>query len=240
LEAIRISSDSESIMGHIVSDRRAGGDQIISRPASFWVQPDYLWSAVDVSALRSLDYLIDKVAQYSRTLVQQPHPENTSASAVLIALFQGDESVEVVLTRRSKHLTHHKGEISFPGGRVDVGENVIETALREAHEEINLPPSQVEVVGQLNGAITSVSNHHVVPIVARLQTKPSLIVCNAEVDRVFTVPLIDLIRQDTYVEEFWGIPPNGSRLHFFHLDDETIWGVTGRILYQLLSIALDR
>lgn len=227
-------------MGHIAPGRRPGGDQVISRPAQFRIRPDHPWSRVDVSALKSLDRVIDKVARYSTTLIQQPPPDKASASAVLIALFQGDEGAEVVLTRRSEHLTNHKGEISFPGGRIDAHELVVETALREAHEEINLLPECVEVIGQLSATATLVSNSHIVPIVARLQTRPSLAVRNTEVDRVFTVPLIDLIRQDTYAEEFWGDPSHEYRLHFFHLDDETIWGVTGRMLYQLLSIALAR
>lgn len=227
-------------MGRIVRDQRLGGDQVIARPALFHIRPDHPWSRVDVSALKSLDHVIDRVVQYSTTLVQLPPPNNASAAAVLVALFQGDEGAEVVLTRRSQHLTNHKGEISFPGGRVDAREHVVDTALREAHEEINLAPEKVEVVGQLSAASTYVSNSHIIPVVARLRTKPSLAVCNAEVDRVFTVPLIDLVRQDTYAEEFWGAPSHEHRLHFFHLDDETIWGVTGRILYQLISIALAR
>lgn len=225
-------------MGHIVRDRRPGGDQVIARPALFRIRQDHPWSGVDVSALKSLDRVIDRVIEYSTTLIQQPPPESAIASAVLIALFQGDEGAEVVLTRRSRNLTNHKGEISFPGGRVDADELVVDAALREADEEINLSPRHVEVVGQLSATVTLVSNSHIVPVVARLQTKPMLAVCNAEVDRVFTVPLIDLIRQDTYAEEFWGAPSHEHRLHFFHLDDETIWGATGRMLHQLLAIAL--
>lgn len=225
-------------MGHIVRDRRPGGDQVIARPAIFRIRPDHPWNGVDASALKSLDQVIDKVIAYSTTLIQQPPPENAIASAVLIALFQGDEGAEVVLTRRSQYLTNHKGEISFPGGRVDADELIVDAALREAHEEIDLLPQHVEVVGQLSATATLVSNSHIVPVVARLQTKPMLAVRNAEVDRVFTVPLIELIRQDTYAEEFWGAPSHEHRLHFFHLDDETVWGVTGRMLYQILSIAL--
>lgn len=195
---------------------------------------------MDGSALKSLDRVVDSVVRHSTALSQKPAPQNATASAVLIALFQGDQGVEVVLTRRSRHLTNHKGEISFPGGRVDANESFVNTALREAHEEIDLAPEHVEVVGQLTATGTLVSNSHIVPVVARLGSKPSLAVRNAEVDRVFAVPLIDLIRQDTYAEEFWGSPPHEHRLHFFHLDDETIWGVTGRMLYQLLSISLAR
>lgn len=228
------------MMGQPVPEQRPGGDQVIARPAQFRVRPDHPWHRVDGSALKSLDRVVESVARFSTALSQQPPPANATASAVLIALFQGDEGAEVVLTRRSRHLTNHKGEISFPGGRVDANESFVDTALREAHEEIDLAPEQVEVVGQLTATGTLVSNSHIVPVVARLHSKPSLTVRNTEVERVFTVPLIDLIRQDTYAEEFWGSPSHEYRLHFFHLDDETIWGVTGRMLYQLLSISLAR
>jgi hypothetical protein len=61
---------------------------------------------------------------------------------------------------------------------------------------------------------------------------------NGEVDRVFSVSLIDLVRDDTYVEEHWGTPPNQYQIHFFHLDDETVWGITGKMLHQLINIAV--
>lgn len=225
-------------MGNVIRDRRPGGNQVISRPAIFHTQLDYPWKSVDVSALMSLDHVIDRVVQYSTTLVQLSPPDNANAAAVLVALFEGDNGTEVVLTRRSQLLTNHKGEISFPGGRVDADERVVDTALREAYEEINLPPENVEVVGQLSAISTYVSNNHIVPVVARLLTKPSLDARNGEVDRVFSVPLIDLVRHDTYVEELWDSPSGEHRLHFFHLDDETIWGATGYMLFQLISIAL--
>lgn len=225
-------------MGDIGRDRRPGGNQVISRPVQFRVRPDHPFDGIDVSALRSVDQVIEKIIQYSTTLTHLPPPESAKASAVLIALFQGDQGAEVVLTRRSQQLTNHRGEVSFPGGRIDIHERAVDTALREAHEEINLSPDCVEIVGQLNPTATLVSNSHIVPLVARLKDKPSLEVSNTEVERVFTVPLIELIRPDTYAEEFWGAPSREYRLHFFHLDDETIWGVTGQMLYQLLSVAI--
>ncbi|MEO8162545.1 MAG: CoA pyrophosphatase [Ilumatobacteraceae bacterium] len=225
-------------MGPIVDGRRPGGDQVIARPAQFRVRSDHYFDNIDISALMSLDRVVERVVARSAALVQPPLPKNAKASAVLIALFQGDEGVEVVLTRRSLHITNHKGEISFPGGRVDFNEAAVDTALREADEEINLHPSCVEVIGQLVATSTLVSNSHIVPVVARLQDKPSLSVRNAEVDRAFSVPLSELIRTDTYSQEIWGLPPSEHCLHFFHLDNETIWGVTGRMLYQLLTVAL--
>ncbi len=207
-------------MGHNVPGRRIGGDQVINRPAQFRPGVENRWGNIDASALSSLDRVTSKVVVHAATLTHIPPPLDAKASAVLIALFQGTHGVEVVLTRRSQQLRNHRGEISFPGGRIDGDELAVDTALREAEEEIDLARADVEIV-------------------ARLHSKPSLFARNAEVDRVFSVPLIDLIRPDTYAEEFWEGPGGEHCIHFFHLDDETIWGVTARMLFQLLSVTLD-
>lgn len=226
-------------MGGNARGRRIGGDQVINRPAQFRPGADNRWDSVDASALNSLDRVTGKVVSHAATLTHIPPPQDATASAVLIALFQGAHGVEVVLTRRSQQLRNHRGEISFPGGRIDGDELAVDTALREAEEEIDLARAEVEIIGQLNAAGTIVSNSHIVPIVARLHSKPSLFARNAEVDRVFSVALVDLIRPDTYAEEYWVGPGGEHCIHFFHLDDETIWGVTARMLFQLLSVALD-
>ena len=182
--------------------------------------------------------VIDRVRQFTTTLEQVPPPSDSRPSAVLVPIVEGGDGPEIVLTRRTKHLSSHKGEVSFPGGRLDRGESFVEAAIREAREEIGLDPSTVEVIGEMSAMATYVSRSYIVPIVAHVTSPPSLEVRNDEVDRVFTVPLAELVRQDTYSEEHWGFPPNQYRIHFFHLDEETVWGVTGRMLHQLITIAL--
>lgn len=217
---------------------RAGGDQVIPRPASVWVRPTNPFSRLDHSPLRNTTDLLGRLHRFSSALVQTPPPLGSRASAVLVPIFDGANGPEVVLTRRSKALTNHKGEVSFPGGRVDEGESFVEAAIREANEEINLDPAHVQVIGEMSAISTYVSNSHIVPVLAYLQTPPSMSAVNAEVDRVFSVSLVDLVRDDTYVEEHWGNPPNQYQIHFFHLDDETIWGATGKMLHQLINIAV--
>jgi 8-oxo-dGTP pyrophosphatase MutT (NUDIX family) len=164
--------------------------------------------------------------------------ENVRASAVLVGLFESARGVEAILTRRSQNLTNHRGEISFPGGRLDAGESVLQAALRETHEEIGLSPEDVEVVGELNSMATVVSNSHIVPIVGRYQTPPKLHAVNSEVDRVFSVPLLELVRADTYSQEHWIFDDREFQINFFYLDDETIWGATARILFQVMMLAV--
>lgn len=157
-------------------------------------------------------------------------------SAVLVALADGPSGVEVLLTRRAMHLRNHRGEISFPGGRLDPDEDPVDGALREAFEEVLLPPGAVDVVAELEHLSTVVSRSYIVPIVGILRSRPPLVPNPHEVDRVLYVPLAELVRPDTYREERWGAPPLDRPIHFFELDDETIWGATGRILHDLLHL----
>ncbi len=106
--------------------------------------------------------------------VDRPAPADTlRESAVLVALVDGPEGAEVLLTRRSQTLTSHRGEISFPGGRVDAGETFEAAALREAHEEVALDPSVVQLRGRLDPISTMASRSYIVPVVATLEDHPS-------------------------------------------------------------------
>jgi len=215
-----------------------GGDQVIPRPPQVWVRPYNPWAHLDLSSLSDVDEVLLRVRRFSEAYSPLPPRLDVQVSAVLVGVFPGPRGTEVILTRRSRLLRHHKGEISFPGGRLDADETPRDAALREAHEEIGLDPSAVEVVGELSPVTTNISSTHIVPIVGRVLHPPSLEVCNAEVDRVFTVPLVELAAEDTYSEEHWGAPPQQWQIHFFHLNDETVWGATARILHQLISVAL--
>ena len=158
-------------------------------------------------------------------------------SAVLVALHDAPAGPEVLVTRRAMHLRNHRGEISFPGGRVDPGESPVETALREAWEEVALDPGLVTVHGQLDHLVTVVSQSYIVPVVATVDTRPELRISPDEVDRALWVGLDELSHPDTYREEWWGAPPTDRPIYFFELDDETIWGATARMLHQLLRLA---
>jgi 8-oxo-dGTP pyrophosphatase MutT (NUDIX family) len=165
-------------------------------------------------------------------------------SAVLIAVVDTPDGPAVLLTRRSGHLRNHRGEMSFPGGRLDEGEDPVSGALREAWEEIALPPSAVEPVGELSPLATFVSRSHIVPIVGRVRELPELRPNPDEVDRIMVVPLVDLAGPEVYRQEIWDVGaarPDGTyAIHFFELDDETVWGATGRMLVELLSLVLVR
>lgn len=167
----------------------------------------------------------------------EPDFDNARPSAVLVVLADGPHGAEVLLTRRSMQLSNHRGEISFPGGRLDPGETYEQAALREADEEVGLHPSRVAVVGRLQPIATYVSRSWIVPVVARVAERHELHGHPDEVDRTFWLPLRDLTLPGTFREEWWHTVQGERPIFFFELDDETVWGATARMLHQLLRVA---
>ena len=213
--------------------RRPGGQQIVPRPPTWSPGPEAPWT---VGAVPSMNDVLAAVPEYDQPL--RPDFPDARASAVLIALADGSEGPEVLLTRRSWELRHHRGEVSFPGGRLDPGETAVDAALREAHEEVGLDPTHVSVRGELEHLNTVVSRSYIVPKVATVPEPLALRGETMEVDRVMWVPLAEFTRADTYRSEVWGIGATDRVLHFFELEDETVWGATAHMLVDLLERTL--
>jgi 8-oxo-dGTP pyrophosphatase MutT (NUDIX family) len=164
---------------------------------------------------------------------------------VLVPLFEEDGETRVILTVRSGELRSHGGQVSFPGGRLEPGEGVVEGALREAAEEVALDPSLVEVVGRLSRTAPVVSPNLVTPVVGVLKERPLLVANPAEVARVFDVALADLVMDGVFHQEQWtmssGMATGGSGefpVGFFDVAGETVWGMTARTLVELLWLVL--
>ncbi len=216
-----------------MNHRRPGGQQVVPRPPNTIEEFDTPW---ELGRVWTVDELVRSVPRESVPVL--PTFPDAKPSAVLVALADGPDGAEILLTRRSQVLRNHKGEMSFPGGRCDPGETPIETAVREAHEEVGLDPGLLEIVGELQHLSTVVSKSYIVPIVARAERAVPLTPQSAEADRVFWLPIGELTRAGTYHAERWGTVPMDRRLHFFHLDDETVWGATAHMLVDLLTRAL--
>lgn len=168
-------------------------------------------------------------------------------SAVLVALFEEAGEARVVLTVRSSRLRSHRGEVAFPGGRLDPGETVEDAALREADEEVALDPASVALVGALTAMPTVSSNTLMTPVVATLSGRPELVASPDEVDRVFDVALADLLAEGVFREEWWSIPGRTGAdgrdggefpVWFYTAGHELIWGATARVLTELLCVTL--
>lgn len=172
------------------------------------------------------------------------HPR--AAAAVLVALFEEGGEVRTVLTRRSAELRTHTGQVSFPGGRVDSGEDVVDAARREATEEVGLDAAGVRAFGWLRPVATYSSGSLIVPVVGALAAPPVLRPNPAEVARAFHVPLADLVADGVFHEERWTVPGRPGALAgdgsfpvwFFDVATETVWGATARMLYDLLCLVL--
>lgn len=162
--------------------------------------------------------------------------ERTNAS-VLVPLVQRDDGLTVLLTQRTSHLRDHAGQISFPGGRAEASDaDAVDTALREAEEEVGLARRHVDVIGALP-IYRTVTNYDVTPIVALVQPPFELTIDAHEVAHAFEVPLAFLMtpaHHRRHVFEF-----EGGRREFLSMPwgEHFIWGATAAILrnfYRLL------
>lgn len=212
-----------------------GGSQVIPRPEAWAPGRPAPWASAAVPDMVPLAGVVAALVAHGPPRPAVAFPD-ARQSAVLVALFDGAEGAEVVLTRRAWHLSNHKGEVSFPGGRVDPGESPQACARREAHEEVALDPASVTVVGELDHLATVVSRSLIVPVVATLPARPTLRPSPSEVDRVLTVPLVRFLEPGVFREERWGTAPLDRPVYFFELEDETVWGATARMLVQLLGL----
>ncbi len=213
-----------------------GGPQHIPRPELWTPGRPAPWAELDPAARLILPERIRSVYPPERLGISSPVAANgAEPSSVLIPIYDLDGELHVVLTRRSWNLRHHRGEVSFPGGRADPGEDPVTTAIREANEEIALDPSIVEPLGELDHLTTVSRRAYIVPVVAMLSEPPELHPSEAEVDRVLRVPLSELTTEGVYHEERWGSGPMSRAMHFFDLDGDTVWGATAAMLRQLLA-----
>jgi 8-oxo-dGTP pyrophosphatase MutT (NUDIX family) len=161
-------------------------------------------------------------------------PARTRPAAVLIPVLAAAPQPRLVFTRRTDTLTRHPGEISFPGGLVDAGEELGAAALREAEEELGLAPADVELLGALEPVHTNVSGILVVPFVGLLWADPRFTPNDAEIAEVLEFPLSDLeVAGQEREFEFEG---RSFRTFVYDVNGHTIWGATGRILWSFIDV----
>ena len=190
-----------------------------------------------------MEQVLNAVVSAVPTFVPSPAtvPPGSAPSAVLVLLYEHQDEPWVVLTRRSLHLRHHAGEVSFPGGRREPGDaDLWATALREATEEVDLDPATVARVGRLDSFVTVGSRSLVCPFVATVDRRPELVADPVEVEQVLHVPLAELTDPEAWREEVWSLDAafGGERtMTFFELPGDTVWGATAAVLRRLLSVA---
>lgn len=165
---------------------------------------------------------------------QPPPPGELDQAAVLIPIYDDAHGVpRLILTKRPDTMPTHAGHIAFPGGRPDPGDGgPVDTALREAHEEVGLSPREVEVIGFLPPIDTVQFRLMVVPVVGRLAGPPRLALSEREVVRAYQPTLAELADESMWHSEDW----NGRRVWFYDLEGDSLWGATAMMTRHLLGL----
>jgi 8-oxo-dGTP pyrophosphatase MutT (NUDIX family) len=166
-------------------------------------------------------------------------PGELKPAAVLVPVVSRPDRLSVLLTRRTDHLHHHPGQISFPGGRVEASDvSPVMTALRETEEEIGLDPDRVELLGELPEYLTG-TGFRVTPVVGLVHPPFELTLDAFEVAEAFEVPLahfLDPANHQRHQMEYQG---RMREYHAMPYGDYFVWGATAGILLSLYRFLSD-
>jgi len=160
-------------------------------------------------------------------------------AAILVPLFFQNDKIHIILTKRSKHLLYHSGEVSFPGGSKDNSDKTkLDTALRETEEEINLSRKYIDILGKLDDqySVTNISVTPFVGVVTDVSAIDSLKPQESEVEEIFSVPLDFFYKNETYWQEIWIRHNAEHEVYFYNYKGRIIWGLTGQTIKNLLTI----
>ena len=178
-----------------------------------------------------------KLMPFKHPLSTEYSSEGLKPAAVLIALYRHDNRWMLPLIQRTEDGHQHSGQVSFPGGRADLGEDLEHCALREAYEEIGIDPQNITVIGKLTPIPIHVSHHLVHPFVAIVNQRPEWILQTNEVSAVLEIGLNEFNDQAIQTEE-WDFPHRGGLcpVPFYYLREKKIWGATAMILSELMAV----
>ena len=178
-----------------------------------------------------LDILITKAKAHTPRVLSG----NSLAEAGVLVAITDEPEPHVILTQRSSDMPTHKGEVAFPGGkREEQDADIVATAIREAHEEINLDPKQVEVIGTLD-QVVSRYGFLVTPVLAIIPQDAHINADSREIDSVFKVPLSFFTTGEPDQIDVFG-RFKGPRWYF---EDYTIWGLTAVMLGEMFNLFFD-
>lgn len=185
------------------------------------------------------DVVMPPGAERWPALVRERIARTLRPAGVLIPVIDRSEGLSVLLTQRSAELKHHAGQVSFPGGRMEERDSdVVQTALRETHEEVGIPPQAIAVVGYL-APMPTVTGYAITPVVGLVGDDVTLHIDRTEVEYAFEVPLeflLDRRNEQALQRKYLGrtIPTVE-----FHFGGERIWGATAHILVELRKMLIN-
>ncbi len=162
-------------------------------------------------------------------------PDDLHPAAVLIALYSLEDEWHFPLIKRNTDGFAHSGQVALPGGRQEGSESDIETALREAEEEVNLPSKHMQIIGKTSPLPIPVSRHLVQPVIGFTLTSPEFRPAPKEVEQIFSVSLMTLRDAEIKFEDHhfqgrqWKIP-------YFEIQGHKVWGATAMILSEFREL----
>lgn len=186
-----------------------------------------------------IDELVSRIQAHRPTRIEVDFPE----AGILVPVTRNALNPKIILTRRAEHLSTHQGQVAFPGGKFDQEDGtLLNTALRECHEEIGLAPHQIEVIGPLSQVI-SLHGIRVTPYVGLIDEGAELTPNLDELDSIFQVPasyfrLAEPKRRDrmTFREIALSVP---SYDYEYLGENYEIWGLSSIVLMELMNVAFD-
>jgi len=189
-------------------------------------------------ALRDyMDHLRRKLARADSVPLPKPGAEKTAA-AVLVPIVYREGGLRVVYTRRSDRLSSHRGQVAFPGGRLDRRDpHLLAAALRETHEEVGIEPRHIEVLGSFEGRATRAAQIFVTPFVGLVHGPVEMRPDPKEVAEIFEVPL-DALRDRRYRGHYqWHINGSATKQPAILYGGQTIWGLTYYLTLRFLELS---
>ena len=163
-------------------------------------------------------------------------PLRARRAAALVLLYPGERGAMLPLTLRHTSLPHHPGQVSLPGGRIDLDETAEHAALRETHEEIGVAPGLVRVLGPLSTLWVPVSNHVIHPFIGIAERTPAFQVAPREVDRLVELPFVELRDPARRGWESQTRDDHLVEIPFFDARGHHVWGATAMILGEFVAL----
>ncbi|MGF1909877.1 CoA pyrophosphatase [Vibrio kasasachensis] len=154
-------------------------------------------------------------------------------AAVLIGFVEREDGLHVLFTKRAKHLRHHPGQVSFPGGKFEESDtSLYSTVLRETEEEIGIFSNQIEIFGQM-AALPTISRFSVTPYLAFVEPDYTAIIDTNEVDQVFEVP-VEIVLDPQYLHSnTFSVNQQQHQIFAINYGQHFIWGMTAQIIQAL-------
>ena len=162
---------------------------------------------------------------------------NARKSSILILLYPEENEIKTLLILRKEYNGFHSHQISFPGGKFeDFDKSLIDTALREAHEEIGIDINSIKIIGQLTSLYIPISNFLVFPLLGYSYNKPILKKNNFEVEKIIEINISDLLNPVNIKEGEFLVQDRKVKAPFYNINNYKIWGATAMIISELLEI----